>query len=58
MKKLNIQISEADGEKRQKLIKQYKLAKQELLKTTCKSQKDKVLKYIRYTDDFIIGIKW
>lgn len=56
MKKLNIQISEADGEKRQELIKQYKLAKQELLKTPCKSQTDKVLKYIRYADDFIIGI--
>ena len=56
MKKLNIQINEADGEKRQELIKQYKLAKQELLKTPCKSQTDKVLKYIRYADDFIIGI--
>lgn len=56
MKKLNIQISEAEGEKRQELIKQYKLAKQELLKTPCKSQTDKVLKYIRYADDFIIGI--
>lgn len=56
MKNLNNQISEADGEKRQELIRQYKLAKQELLKTPCKSQTDKVLKYIRYADDFIIGI--
>ena len=56
IKKLNIQINEADGEKRQELIKQYKLTKQELLKTPCKSQTDKVLKYIRYADDFIIGI--
>jgi hypothetical protein len=51
MKKLSAQIKEAEGEARQELIRQHKLAKQELLKTPCKSQTDKVIKYIRYADD-------
>jgi group II intron reverse transcriptase/maturase len=53
---LRRQIKKAEGERRQDLIKQHKLAKQELLKTPCKSQTDKVIKYIRYADDFIIGV--
>ena len=56
LKALKAQIEQATGAEREELIRQQKLAKQELLKTPCKSQTDKVIKYIRYADDFIIGV--
>jgi len=55
-RKLSVQIRKAEGETRQELIRQYQLASQEMLKTPSKSQTDKVIKYIRYADDFIIGM--
>jgi hypothetical protein len=38
------------------LIKEYKELTAKLLKTPFKSQTDKKIKYIRYADDFLIGI--
>lgn len=38
------------------MIEKYKLLKKELLKTPCKKQTDKKIKYIRYADDFIMGV--
>lgn len=38
------------------LLKVYKSQRATLLKTPCKSQTDKKLKYVRYADDFIIGV--
>lgn len=56
LKKLRSQVSEANGEERENLLHQCKLKRQELLRTPCKSQTDKTIKYIRYADDFLIGV--
>lgn len=55
-RKLSLQIKKVEGKTRQELIRQYKLLSQEMLKTPSKSQTDKVIKYVRYADDFIIGV--
>lgn len=49
-------IETAEGEERKKLITEYKRLAAEMLKTPAKSQTDKKLKYIRYADDFLIGV--
>ena len=43
-------------EERQALIKEEQQFKVEMLKTPSKMQDDKKLKYIRYADDFLIGV--
>lgn len=50
------QIREATGEKRQLLIEKYKSIQNEKLTTPAKSQTDKRINYIRYADDFLIGV--
>jgi len=49
-------IKRADGVKREELLKERKLLRAKLLKTPCKSQTDKKIKYVRYADDFLIGV--
>jgi len=49
-------INKAESPEREQLILEHKRTKAELLKTPCKSQTDKKIKYIRYADDFIIGV--
>lgn len=39
------------------MIAECKTLRKQLLKTPCTAQTDKKLKYIRYADDFIIGVK-
>jgi len=56
MTKLRKAIDHAEGVQRQKLIDEYKSTRQLLLKTPSKAQTDKVIKYIRYADDFLIGV--
>ena len=56
VERLKDQASRADGDARENLIKEYKEARKQMQKTHCKSQTDKKLKYIRYADDFIIGV--
>ena len=55
-KKLKAQASTVEGQEREDLIREYRQTRKELLKTPCKSQTDKVIKYIRYADDFLIGV--
>ncbi len=43
--------------KRRELLKEWKQARKEMMKLPCKSQTDKEIKYVRYADDFIMGIK-
>jgi group II intron reverse transcriptase/maturase len=50
-------LKNAQGEKRVELVNRIKELHQEMLKTPCKSQTDKKICYIRYADDFIIGVK-
>jgi retron-type reverse transcriptase len=49
-------LKKAQGEKRVDLIKRIKPLRQIMLKTPSKSQTDKKIRYIRYADDFIIGV--
>lgn len=56
MKKLKAQANKVEGQERENLIREYRQTRKELLKTPCKSQTDKVIKYIRYADDFLIGV--
>lgn len=43
-------------EERNKLVDEWRIARKQLLKTPSKSQTDKKLKYVRYADDFLIGV--
>ena len=49
-------INNMEGEERQYWISEYKRVHKQVLKTPSKSQTDKVLKYVRYADDFLIGV--
>ena len=49
-------MDRANAEKRSELQKEWKSARAILLQTPSKSHSDKKLKYIRYADDFIIGV--
>lgn len=57
MVKISKQLQVADDESKTELLAQKKALKQELLKTPYTSQTDKKMKYVRYADDFIIGVK-
>jgi len=47
---------EQDKQRRQELINNLKTCKKELLKIPCKPQDNKRLVYVRYADDWLIGI--
>lgn len=49
-------IKSSEGETRQQWIAEYQRIHKQLLKTPAKSQTDKKIKYIRYADDFLIGV--
>jgi len=49
-------IKTTEGEERQNLIDECKQIRAQILKTPAKPQTDKKIKYIRYADDFLIGI--
>jgi hypothetical protein len=51
------QLKAATGQEKSTLLKLQKELKAELRKTPCTPKTDKVMKYIRYADDFIIGVK-
>ena len=48
-------LKTATGQKKSELLKKVKVLKSELRKVPCTSKTDKVIKYIRYADDFIMG---
>jgi hypothetical protein len=47
---------DSNSEIRPQLLNEWKEARKVMLQTPAKSQTDKKLKYIRYADDFIIGV--
>ena len=53
---INREIENAESERRRELIKLKKTLRKEQLKLPFKNQTDKKMRYIRYADDFIIGI--
>jgi len=56
LSKISIALKTADEEEKAELLERRKILHAELMKTPCKSQTDKKIKYIRYADDFLIGI--
>jgi group II intron reverse transcriptase/maturase len=54
--RLNPKIKAASGGDRATLVARKMEMRSQLRKTPCKSQTDKVIKYVRYADDFIIGV--
>jgi len=49
-------LKNASGEEKQQRLAELKAARAVLLKTPSKSQTDKQVKYVRYADDFLIGV--
>lgn len=45
-----------DDERKRELLNELRNARAVMMKTPSKSQTDKVLKYVRYADDFLIGV--
>ncbi len=56
LSKISRALKTADESEKTTLLGQRKILRAELLKTPCKSQTDKKIKYIRYADDFLIGV--
>lgn len=54
--RLKPKIEKAEGEERKVLIEKAKELRKQQLKTPCKSQTDKKISYVRYADDFLIGV--
>jgi len=50
-------LKSAKGQDKTDLLALFKEQKAKMHKTPCMSKTDKVIKYIRYADDFIIGVK-
>jgi len=53
---LQRKIKKSEGIEREKLIEEHDIVRAEMLRTPCKSQTDKKLKYVRYADDFLIAV--
>lgn len=55
--KLSKRIANATGDERETLVNRWKAERKVMLQTPSRSQTDKQLKYVRYADDFIIGVR-
>ena len=53
---LRRKIDVAEGEEREELIRQYKAADKVMKSVPAKCQDDKKIVYVRYADDFLIGV--
>ena len=53
---LRKKLKKADGEKRQRLLKELHETRKKMLRTPSKSQTNKEIRYVRYADDFLIGV--
>lgn len=51
------QLKTATGQEKTALLQKIAQLKAVMHKTPCMSKTDKVIKYIRYADDFILGVK-
>ena len=49
-------LKKENSEQRKQKYRQWRKARKIMLRTPTKSQTDKVIKYVRYADDFLIGV--
>ena len=57
VQKLSYHIGSIDGAEKKRMLAEYNQKRKLMLKIPCTAQTDKRIKYIRYADDFIIGVK-
>lgn len=57
LQKLSYHIDRCTGTEREKLLSEYNEKRKLMLKMPCTAQTKKCIKYIRYADDFILGVK-
>ena len=57
IQKLSYHIGRSTGTKKERLLEEYNRKRKLMLKMPCTAQTNKRLKYIRYADDFILGVK-
>ena len=54
---LSYHIGRAKGAEKEHLLAEYQQKRKRMLKMPCTAQTSKCIKYIRYADDFILGVK-
>lgn len=54
---LSYHIGRADGIVKERILAEYRQKRKLMLKMPCTAQTSKCIKYIRYADDFILGVK-
>lgn len=57
LQKLSYHIGRHTGAEREELLSEYNEKRKLMLKMPCTAQTKKCIKYIRYADDFILGVK-
>ena len=57
VKMLSYYLEKTNGTERELLLAEYQQKRKQLMTVPCTSQTDKKIKYIRYADDFLIGVK-
>lgn len=57
IQKLSYHIGRADGAEKERMLAEYQQKRKLMLKMPCTAQTSKCIKYIRYADDFILGVK-
>ena len=57
VQKLSYHIGRSTGIEKERLLAEYNQKRKLMLKMPCTAQTNKRIKYIRYADDFIIGVK-
>ena len=57
IKMLSYYLKRSSGAERELLLAEYKEKRKRLMTIPCTAQTDKRIKYVRYADDFLIGVK-
>ena len=57
IKRISHRLKKLEGEEKAKVLLEYQEKRKRLPTLPCTSQTNKVLKYVRYADDFIISVK-
>ncbi|WP_285023685.1 reverse transcriptase domain-containing protein [Lactococcus garvieae] len=57
IKRISHRLKKLEGEEKVKVLLEYQEKRKRLTTLPCTSQTNKVLKYVRYADDFIISVK-